>query len=203
MDSVHEATAYLIELVKVAPSWISALVLFLCAWVEYVLPPFPGDTVMVAGGFFAAKGSLSFPLVFFALLFGSVFGESVAFFFGRLSLYYGWTHKLIDYFFKPESQTRLQGWFERHGNWLLLCNRFLPGVRGPVMMMAGIAQVSFTRVLIWGTCSAILWNSLLMLLGYWFSHNFDHLLEFFTRYTQIVATLLVVFVLFKLFKTRL
>src|SRR4051812_33831071 len=52
-------------------------VLFLAALVEYIFPPFPGDTITLLGGIYAVRGEKSWPLVFAVVTLGSVLGCAI------------------------------------------------------------------------------------------------------------------------------
>ena len=74
---MEELTRQIIELLSSGPSTIGAVVLFITALIEYVFPPFPGDTVTLFGAFLAANGSWSVPLVFTAVTLGSASGSAL------------------------------------------------------------------------------------------------------------------------------
>ena len=74
IESINEITNHLVKVVETAPAWVSAVVLFFATWIEYIFPPFPGDTILVAGGFFAARGAISLYVTFTVLVLGSTTG---------------------------------------------------------------------------------------------------------------------------------
>lgn len=173
----------LVHLVGSSPLWLSMLLLFLAAWVEYILPPFPGDTLMVAGGFFVAQGALPLELTFVVLTLGSVSGCIVAWALGHHGL---GLRRLIH----ADYLERIQKSYARYGVWLLIANRFAPGLRGAFMLSAGLIKMPLKPILIWGTFSAILWNSVLLGLGYIFSDSLETLLEIFQAYGKSVLILI-------------
>ena len=154
-------------------SWIRALgpwgylVVGLAALLEYVFPPFPGDTVALLGGAWAEQGERSWPLVLLALTVGSLGGITSSWAFGR------WAGVRVDR--RPgervlpgvthEQLHRAQAAMRARGDWLLVLNRFLPAFRSVVFIAAGAAGLPLPRVLALGSLSALAWNGLLVATG--------------------------------------
>lgn len=173
----------LVQLVETAPLWISMPLLFFAAWIEYVFPPFPGDTLLVAGGFFVAQGALPLVLTFLVLTAGSVTGCVVGWALGHHGLG-------LRRFIRPGYLERIKTNYDRWGAWLLIANRFVPGIRGAFMISTGLIKMPLKPILIWGTLSAILWNSVLIGLGYIFSDSLEQLLQITQAYGKTVLILI-------------
>lgn len=175
MDLVHQ--------VEHAPLWISLSVIFGAALIEYVFPPFPGDTLLVAAGFFVAQGALPLPLTFLVLTLGSVAGCLIGWSLGHHGL--GLRRLITPHYLEQIKQS-----YERWGTWLLIANRFIPAFRGAFMIGTGLVKMPLKPILIWGTFSAILWNSVLIGLGYAFSDSLENLLQITQAYGKTVLTLI-------------
>jgi membrane protein DedA with SNARE-associated domain len=163
------------------------LVLGLAALLEYLVPPFPGDTVMVAGGAYAVRGEKSVLLVFLAVTLGSVLGLSAMYLVGRAvgtrvdrqpegRLFLGVTHAQI---------RKLQEAMRDRGTWLLIANRFLPTFRSVLFIAAGAARMPFVRVVTLGALSAMAWNLLLVAVGFAVGGKAERLVELFKHYNRI------------------
>ncbi len=169
----------LIQFIETAPLWLSMLALFFAAWVEYIFPPFPGDTLLVAGGFFVAQGIFPPVLTFLVLTLGSVSGCLVGWGLG----YHGLgLRRLI----KPEYLEHISKGYEKYGAWVIIANRFVPGLRGAFMIGAGLVKMPARAIAIWGTASAVLWNAVLIGLGYVFSDSLEKLLSLVQTYSKSV-----------------
>src|SRR5688572_30690893 len=78
------------SMVEQFDSWVQSvgyaglLVLGLAALIEYVFPPFPGDSILVLGGIYAVRGEKPWLLVLAAVTLGSVLGSAIDYGFGRL-----------------------------------------------------------------------------------------------------------------------
>jgi membrane protein DedA with SNARE-associated domain len=205
-EAINEMTNQLVKIVETAPMWLSVSVLFFATWIEYIFPPFPGDTILVAGGFFAARGAISPYETFIVLVLGSTSGCVIAWWIGHGALRFPQSRNLLLKLIKSDQLTSLENLYKRYGILILAFNRFLPGVRGFFMIAAGLAQIPLRLVVIWGTISAMFWNALLMMVGLFFSDNLESLLNLVNNYTKVMLSLLgtlsLVWLMFKLLKKK-
>lgn len=158
--------------------------LFAGSLLEHLFPPFPGDTVTLAGAVLVAAGRLSLAATFLAVLGGSLAGSALDHAFGR------WLARRMaraDPASGPwarlvPSLERGREAFRRHGDLALVLNRFLPGVRALLFVAAGFSGLPLGRVLALGALSATLWNSLILAGGLLLGSHLD-LLEVWVRRT--------------------
>jgi len=166
------------------------LVLAVSSWIEYVFPPFPGDTVSLFGVFLAATAGYSAVGVFLALTGGSVIGGVAAWGFGR---WLGDREERWPGFLQRDSVKRglrkVRTRFEKRGNWYLAANRFLPALRAFFFVGAGLANMPLRAVIFWGGLSAAVWNGLLLGVGFAIGSNFERLEALYARYTQVALGL--------------
>ena len=143
------------------PAVIVAAV-FAAAVLEYVFPPFWGDTMMLGGCVLAGTHHVSAWAVFAAAVAGSSLGACAAYYlghhFGRASL--------------RLAGRRAQRWAEKaerlcqaHGLRVVAVNRFLPGLRAFLMPLAGLGKMPLGAVLAWATLSNVMWCGLLLAIG--------------------------------------
>lgn len=162
------------------------LLLFFAAFVEYVFPPFPGDTLVLLGAWYAVHGALSWPMTFLAVTAGALAG---AFIDWRAGVALG--RRLDRSAHRRGGLTevrlaRFEAGYRRWGAWLLVANRFLPGVRAFVFLAAGASGIPLGRVLLFGGISAALWNAALLAAGGFLVANVDELVNLAARYTKAV-----------------
>jgi len=175
---------------------LGLLVLGLAAAVEYVVPPFPGDTITLLGGVYAIRGEHPWPLVFLVVVAGSVVGAFINYQVGRW-LVGRFERKPGDVFFGI-SHARLeavQSQMRHKGPWLLLANRFIPGVRGLIFVAAGAAHMPRSNALTLGALSAVAHTGLVLALGAAVGGNLERLESLMWRYQRAVLGLVVVGVL--------
>lgn len=172
---------------------LGLLVLGLAAAVEYVVPPFPGDTITLMGGVYAVRGEHPWPLVFLVVVAGSVLGALINYQIGRWLVgrferrpdvpVFGITHARL---------TAVQGQMRHRGPWLLLANRFIPGVRGLIFVAAGAAHMPRSNALILGGLSAMVHTGLVLGLGAAVGGNLERLEALMWRYQRAVLGLVLV-----------
>jgi membrane protein DedA with SNARE-associated domain len=159
----------IVEGLRQWPPALVYLVLFLTAFVEYVVPPVPGDTFVVGGAVLVSAFGWSFLPVLLVVTAGAAFGAWVDFRVGRWLQRSGRLDKL--------PQTAREGidgvvaQMKKHGPMYLAINRFVPGLRAFFFVAAGLAGLTTGQVLLWSTVSALAWNAGLVGLGYALGKN--------------------------------
>ena len=165
------------------------LLLAVCAFVENVLPPIPGDTVTVFGGYLAGTGRLSLAGVVVVTTVGSFAGFMTLFGVGRAAgtrLLKGHT---LPFFSSAQMHVAL-GWFERYGYGVVAGNRFLSGLRSVISLCAGMAGLGTRRVALYCLLSCLVWNSLLVSAGYFVGGNWENIISLLRRYNLAVSIVL-------------
>jgi membrane protein DedA with SNARE-associated domain len=182
------------------------LILFLGSLVEYVFPPFPGDTLVLLGAWYAVHGELSWPVTFLSVTAGAVAGAWIDYQVGaalgrRLDRSAERRGPLT-----AERLHRVEQGYRRYGAWFLVANRFLPGVRAFLFVAAGASGMPMGRVLLYGGVSAAVWNVLLLAAGAYLVRNLDEMVQLLERYTDaawaVIAAVAVVLVVRALWLRR-
>jgi membrane protein DedA with SNARE-associated domain len=160
-------------------------ILFLGSLVEYVFPPFPGDTLVVLGAWYAVNGKISWPFAFVSVTAGAVVGAWIDY---RIGVALGAALERGAMRRGPitlEHVRKVEAGYARWGEWFLLANRFLPGIRAFLFVGAGAARLPLGKVLLWGGISAAAWNALLLLVGAFLVSNLDEFVGWLERYTMV------------------
>lgn len=155
------------------------LLLFTSAVLENIFPPVPGDTITVLGAFFVGKGILSFPVVYAATTLGSTCGFMILFYIGYF-LEREFFMKMDLPVFSAKSIVSAEKWFEKYGYYVVLANRFIPGIRSVVSIAAGITILRPQRVFLFALISAAVWNFIWIYAGYSLGNNWEQVREKFT-----------------------
>jgi membrane protein DedA with SNARE-associated domain len=179
--SLQQTIATLVE----HGQWWAAPILAGAAAIEYIFPPFPGDTVTLAGAVLARLGDWSITLVFSALMVGNLVGAMADYYVGRRLLNPERLAKRRGIANHAGAMQRLLAGFSRYGPALLLINRFLPGIRALFFVAAGMARLHPLWVLLYAALSAALWTVLLLAAGFLVGDNLPLLEELFSRYFQV------------------
>jgi membrane-associated protein len=189
--SPHRLVEILADALSRTSAYAPAL-LFGASLVEYVFPPFPGDLLVVLGAWYAVQGALSWPAVFAAVTGGAIVGAAIDHRVGvvlgrglgrRAARRGGLTAERLRDF---------EASYRRWGAWLLVANRFMPGIRAFLFVAAGASGIPLRRVLLYGGVSAAIWNALLLAAGALVARSADDLVGLFERYTDVAWVLLAV-----------
>lgn len=171
---------------------LALFVLGICAFIEYIFPPFPGDTICLLGAAAAASSSLSAAWIFASLTTGAIIGGVVAYRFGVwLDGHRDRWPKALQNDKAQAQLERLENWFERYGAASLAINRFSPAFRSLFFVAAGLSAVRLWQVVLFGGISAALWNAGILAVGMTIGANLDALEGFLAQY-QRAAWLLVI-----------
>lgn len=148
MTLFDDPMAYFVALPALAvPAFV-----FAAAFLEYVVPPVPGDSCMLVGFFLAAQGAADPASVVVAAVAGCLAGGAVAF---HLGARYGeavlrkvvWRRQLA-------ATARFRALATRRGESILAVNRFLPVVRSVMLYGAGAFGLDFKKSMAWNAASA-------------------------------------------------
>lgn len=185
------------------------LFLFLSAIVENLFPPIPGDTITAMGAFLVGRGTLDFTAVYLLTTLGSVIGFMILYYLGRLLGREFFLNQNYS-FFQAKSIVEGERWFGRFGHYVVLANRFLPGVRSVISLVSGISMLPPLKVFVFSLASAAVWNFIWIQAGFTLGNNWHTVREnagaLFARYNiaaaLVMAALLVVFIVYRIVARR-
>ncbi|MEJ5245564.1 MAG: DedA family protein [Bacteroidota bacterium] len=183
----------LIEIIqKIPPFWI-LIIAFAVTYIENIFPPSPSDAALVFMGALVGTGTVGFlPLLLFATI-GSTLGFITMFVLGvRFEMKFIETDKLK--FISKNALLKVDDLFKKWGYWLIVANRFLSGTRAVIAFFAGMSLLSFRKSTVLSFLSALLWNFILIYLGYIFGDNWKKVDEYMTLYGYILIPVVVVLV---------
>ncbi len=191
----------MIEAVEAFTAWLRTLppagiytVLFVVAWGENVVPPIPGDIVVVVAGSFAALGLVGLVPTFVIATVGSVLGFLSVYAVGRrLGVA---VHDPTRMRWIPRGPVRaVEAWLARWGLGVVAANRFLSGGRAVIGLLAGSSGLRLVPVAVWATVSALAWNVVLVGGGYTLGTHWERVVDVLRSYGRVVTGLLVAAVL--------
>ena len=179
--------------------FLGLLLVGVVAWLEYVFPPAPGDSVMLLACFLAGAGSLPRLGTIGACLGGSVLGAFTAYLLGRRL---GHSYFFLRSAWARHELERLERGFARFGARLLAVNRFLPGIRGVFLYGAGIGGVPFREVALYSTVSNVLWVLLIAWAGTSLGSSWEDVQRIFSRYVWVIGAGTAVYVAVTVIRAR-
>ncbi|HRG45485.1 MAG TPA: DedA family protein [Leptospiraceae bacterium] len=157
--------------------------------------PVPEDISLVAGGVISALGNTNEHIMFAVGMAGVLIGDAVVFTagltFGEKILQNRFVARIIT----PDRYDTVQKQFEKYGKWVVFMARFMPGLRTPIFLTAGVSKrVSFLRFFITDFLAAIISVPVWVYLGFYGASNFDQLMTW-VRQGQITIFLLLAVVI--------
>ena len=141
--------------------------------IENLFPPIPSEIVLPLAGYEVSQGEMNFVLTVAAATLGALIGALIIYAVGR----YG-GRPAIDRWGKwlrigPEEVQRSEQWFDRWGDWVVLGARLVPGARSVVSVPAGMARMGLPRFVALTTLGSLVWNTILIGIGYQLGANWD------------------------------
>lgn len=187
----------IIDWIKHQPVWSIYFILLFIAYLENVIPPIPGDVLVVFGGYLVAEQVLNFWAILFATSVGSVVGFMNLYYFGYLAGdnirsegTSAWFFRLI----KPSYLAKTERWMIRWGQGVVLINRFLTGARSLISLVAGMTRLSPRRTSVYASLGATVWNGLLIGAGWFIGDNWLVIQQYLNLYGQLILILIVILI---------
>ncbi len=175
---------------QISPA-MAYLILGVSAYTENVVPPIPGDTVVILGAYLVSTGQLDFWGVYISTTIGSVAGFVTMYYIGRKfgrSFIYKKSRSRI---FKEEDIRKTEIWFGKWGYWVIAANRFLSGTRSIISLFAGLFHLNVLLVVALSIVSAAIWNGLLIFAGMLVGKNWEIISDIISQYNKILIVLTV------------
>jgi membrane protein DedA with SNARE-associated domain len=189
-----------VQAVDTLPMIYIYLVFFGVAYLENIVPPIPGDLLVAFGGYLAAVGIVQLLPVYLLTTIASVAGFMSVYALGN---YWGtqieekrndfWMFRWINmqYIYK------VQAWMQRWGQGVILANRFLAGTRSVISLTAGISHTRIRTTIISSLVSSLLWNGILLGLGWIVKQNWRIIGHYLTIYSRSILITIFVLILLR------
>jgi membrane-associated protein len=147
-------------------------ILFLIIFLEtgLVVTPFlPGDSLLFAGGTFAALGSLDAKWLVISLSIAAIAGDTVNYWIGH-TVGPKVFNKEKSRFLNKEYLYRTHRFYEKYGGKTIILARFIPIIRTFAPFVAGIGSMTYRRFIIYNISGGIAWVVMFVLGGYLFGN---------------------------------
>ena len=194
-------TQQFIEWIQTLPPVSIYAIFALIAYTENVIPPIPGDILVAFGGYLAAEQIIGFNIVLAITTIASVIGFMSMYWFGA---YFGdqiekqrsrfWMMRFVDVKYYDKAKR----WMHRWGVGVILANRFLAGTRSVISITAGITKTKVFSTVISSSVSSLLWNFILLGLGWLIHENWQIIGHYLNIYGRIILAIIVLIMLTKL-----
>ena len=141
--------------------------------------PVPEDITLVSGGVISGLDLANPHVMLVVGLAGVLFGDSTMFLAGRIFGYRVQKIRLFRKIVTPQRFSQIQQKFKKHGLGLLFVARFLPGLRSPIYLVAGMShRISYLTFIVMDGLAALISVPVWVYLGFFFADNLDILMEY-------------------------
>ncbi|MFC9620813.1 DedA family protein [Streptomyces sp. NPDC056930] len=141
---------------------------------ENLFPPLPSEVILPLTGFAAGQGVISLASALFWTTLGSVVGAVVLYWigmlFGRDRMHAVWARLPL---VRSSDLERTERWFAKHGTKAVLLGRMVPIFRSLISVPAGVERMSLPLFVTLTAVGSLLWNSVLVMAGYWLGDRWD------------------------------
>lgn len=160
---------------------------------------FPGDTLLLAAGFFAGQGKLPIAWLIVVVVVAAVLGDNVGYRIGR-RLGPKVFKRSGGLLFRQDYIQKTQAFYNRHGGKTIVLARFIAYVRTFAPMVAGMGKMHWQLFAFYNFLGGILWGVGLPMLGYLIGSSFPGIDKYFIWSLVISANVLIALVAWHIFR---
>ncbi len=183
---------------------------FFLILIENVFPPIPSEVILLISGFFSSYTSLSVFYMILASTLGSFLGAIILYYIGKIfnkerlkKIVNGRLGKIL--FLKENDIDKADEWYDNKGNKSVFFCRFVPIVRSLISIPAGMSEMPMGKFIIYTICGSMIWNTVLICLGYRLGSNWEYVLTILDKYQMVVIVILVIifgYVIIKFYRKK-
>ncbi len=168
------------------------IALFAGVFLENLGIPVPGETVLLAAGFFCRENLLRLGIVIPCATVAAICGDNFGYWIGRRG-----GKKFVDRYGRfvgltPKRITAVEKYFRRHGPRTIFFARFISGLRVVAAIFAGISRIRWPVFFLFNAAGAVVWSVAVASLGYAFGRSWKTLEHWVGRTGVVVAVAVVV-----------
>ncbi|MCH2534639.1 MAG: DedA family protein [Bdellovibrionales bacterium] len=168
--------------------------------------PIPEDITLIAAGLLAGLGKISLTGALIAGMVGVLAGDSFLFFLGRKFGRRAYQLPIIRKILTPERALMAETKIQNNSQFICFTARFLPGLRAPIFLTAGIMGVRPLTFFILDGVAALISVPVWVVGAWYFSKNIDEAIEFAKQmHIYLLIGLVVIipgYILFKVIKKK-
>jgi len=168
--------------------------------------PFPSEIILIPAGALAAQGQMSFTLILFFGILGSLAGALINYF---LALFLGRTtidfliKKYVNFLFLKKSNLRKSDlYFQEKGEMTTFVGRLIPVIRQLISLPAGFSRMNLAKFSFYTCLGAGIWSLVLISLGYFLGNNSELLQQNLKIITLIITILGIAFLIYYIYNKR-
>lgn len=165
--------------------------------------PVPGETILLLASFLAySRDELQLPYIIVVGVCAATMGDNLGYLIGSRG-----GRRLFDRYrsaFRIRQETVIRGesLFDRYGAVTILFARFIFGLRVIAGPLAGVLSMPWRRFAIFNFLGALLWVTVISLVGYKFGKHWDLLTDYMERFNVLIGAAVVVILIAWLWRRK-
>ena len=172
--------------------WTIAIALLL----ENAGIPVPGETILLFASFLAySERELHLPIIIVVAVVACTIGDNLGYAIGRRGGRPLLTRYQNIFRIREKTIARAERIFARYGAVTIFFARFIFGLRIIAGPLAGVLQMEWKRFVLFNFLGALVWVTVISLVGYFFGSQWEMLLHVVGRVKLVVAIVLLIAVL--------
>lgn len=157
------------------------IIVFVFVLLEYACFPLPSEVVLPLSGAIAYESDINPFIMILICTIAGVIGTLLCY-----SLGYIGKNKLFNKFTKNKERDESLSFYEKYGNVAISVGRLIPICRTYISFVAGGNKHNIIQYLFFSTIGILIWNTLLIFLGYLFYDNLDYIGLLYKDYKVVV-----------------
>ena len=147
--------------------------------VESISLPIPSEVVLPFSGFLVSLGQLNFFVTVLFATVAAIAGSLVDYYIGLKGIEALMKRRVLGRVLFSVDQLAFAGrWFNKYGSTTIFLARLVPGVRTLISFPAGAAKMPLAKFVVFTTAGCVLWNSILIYVGYYLGTNWTEVAGF-------------------------
>jgi membrane protein DedA with SNARE-associated domain len=134
--------------------------------------PVPSEVILPFSGYLVSTGQLNLWITIIVATVAAIVGSLIDYYIGLKGVEVLSKRRVLGrVLFSMDQLAFADKWFSKYGSLTIFLARLIPGIRTLISFPAGAAKMPITKFLIYTTAGCILWNSLLIYVGYYLGNN--------------------------------
>lgn len=134
--------------------------------------PFPSEVILPFSGYLVSVGKLNFWVTVVVATVAAIIGSLIDYYIGLKGIEALTKRRILGrVLFSVDQLTFAGKWFNRYGSLMIFLARLVPGIRTLISFPAGAAKMPLAKFVAFTTAGCLLWNTLLVYVGYYLGTN--------------------------------
>lgn len=173
--------------------------------IENIFPPIPSEIILLFSGFMTTYTNLKLSMMIISSSLASVIGALILYKLGNIlniDKIISIVNKKKILNLREKDITASIEWFKTKGEKAIFICRFIPLLRSLISVPAGIYKMNIIKFIIYTALGSLLWNTILISLGYITSNNWTSILNIYSLYTLLILIIILSFLVIKFHKKK-